>query len=128
MLKYRPLNELDKFLLEKWIAQDPEHHDDPVEFWTASDDGKVQCFAVEDDHGAIFYVRAENVLRLHIQFAPPNEKGRTARTIVKFAENIAHISKDKYKQLIFESVSKPLTSFLEKLGFKASPNEWKKDI
>ena len=120
-MKVRKHNENDPFLLEKSIIMDPEHAGkSDVKFWLPQD--KTNCFVVEDDIGTIFYVRAENVLRLHIQFLH-DEKERTKKALDEFAMHIREVAKPTYKQIIFESTFAPLIRFLEKRGYRASPNE-----
>jgi hypothetical protein len=123
MLKSRSVTEQDRIKLEQWIAADPDHvgRGNP-DFWIKSEP-HVRQFVMQDSCGDIFFVRAENVLRLHIQFAP-DQKIRTARAIDEFTPLIAvGAKKEHYKQLIFESVFQPLIGFLEKRGFHSSPAE-----
>lgn len=123
MLKYRPTNALDKNQIAEWIALDPDHASQSADFWLEKDNDKVDCWAVEDAKGTIFYVRAEKLLRLHIQFAPPTEHRRLAVAINEFTETIKQKAKPDFKQLIFESVMEPLIRFLHKRGFRSSPHE-----
>lgn len=126
-MKIRKINENDPFLIEKWIAMDPEHSGKTdVKFWLPQD--RTNCFVVEDDIGAIFYVRAENVLRLHVQFAPPTESERTKKSLNEFAAHIAEAAKPVYKQIISECTFAPLIKFFYKRGWKASPNEHVVDL
>lgn len=122
MIRTRPLNENDSLLLEKWIVLDPDHSGkSKVSFWTEKD--RANCFAVEDDIGTIFYVRAENVLRLHVQFAPPSEVERTRIALGSFLLHIQAVAKKTYRQIIYESVFKPLIRFTRKYGYHSSINE-----
>ncbi len=126
-LKFRPTTSTDKEQIAGWIAADPDHNGkSQAEFWLPGKD--ISCFTVEDEMGTVFYVRAETVMRLHIQFAP-QQKTRTARAIDEFTPWIATAAKKRgCKQLIFESVFAPLVRFLEKRGFWASPNEYVMDL
>jgi hypothetical protein len=128
MLKSRSVTEKDRTKLEEWIAADPDHREkSKPDFWIAHEDG-VRQFAIQDEHGDIFFVRCENLLRLHIQFAP-NQRIRTAKAIDEFTPLIAAgAKKERYKQLIFESVFEPLIRFLEKRGFHSSPAEQVHDL
>lgn len=128
MIQYRNTTETDRTQLENWISKDPDHAGRCTpDFWLPGED-KVRQFVVQDSCGDIFYVRAENILRLHIQFAP-GERARTAAAISEFTPVIAAGAKQwKYKQLIFESVFKPLIRFLEKRGFRSSANEFVYDL
>jgi hypothetical protein len=128
MLKQRSVSEQDRTKLDEWIQADPDHAGRcKADFWLPSDELRVRKFMVQDEHGDIFCVRAENILRLHIQFAP--DKKRTAVAISEFTPIIAHgAKKEGYKQLIFESVFEPLIKFLEKRGFRSSPAEQVYDL
>lgn len=127
MIKVRKINENDPFLIEKWINSDPQHAGkSKVGFWLPQE--RTNCFVIEDEIGAIFYVRAENVLRLHIQFAPEGDSARTKRALDQFATNIRESSKQSYRQIIFESTFAPLIRFLHKRGYRASPNEQVTDL
>lgn len=126
-MKIRKLNENDPFLIEKWIAMDPDHAGkSDVKFWLPQD--RTNCFVVEDEVGAIFYVRAENLLRLHVQFAPQTESARTKKTLDEFAMHVKEAAKTTYRQIIFESTFAPLIRYLEKRGYRASPNEMVIDL
>lgn len=121
----------DERVLSEAIAADLSHAGlcEPS-FWLSpreEERGRVECFAVCDKDGPVFYVRAENVLRLHIQFLPL-DKRRTVRAVHEFSERIAAEARPKYTQIIFESVWRPLIRFLKKRGYRLSPNEWITDI
>lgn len=130
MLKYRRTSEADRQQIADWIAADPDHRDrGNPDFWLPDPTGEGDCFAMQDAEGTIFYVRAENVVRLHIQFAPPSEKRRLAPAIDEFTKLMAKGAKaKKYAQLIFESTVLPLTRFLTKRGFRPSRNEFVMDL
>lgn len=126
MIKTRKINENDSFLIEKLIAMDPDHAGkSKVDFWLPQD--RTNCFAVEDEIGTIFYVRAENVLRLHVQF-DVTEKERTKKALDEFAINIRESAKHTYRQIIFESTFAPLIRYLHKRGYRASLNEQVTDL
>lgn len=129
-MKIRPLNDNDKFLLEKSITHDPDHAGkSTVDFWLPQD--RTNCFAVEDDQGTVLYIRAENVLRLHMQAIPSNSKAervRVAKNIDEFAAHIREVAKKTYRQIIFESTYTPLIRFLEKRGYRASKDEYIADL
>lgn len=131
MLRYRAVSESDRTQLDNWISQDLDHKDTcNADFWLPdSQDEGIRKFVVADALGPIFFVRGENLLRLHIQFAPQSEKRRIALAIDEFTKTIsAGAKKQKYKQLIFESVFEPLIQFLAKRGFRSSKNEQVYDI
>lgn len=127
-MKYRILSEEDRQPLTDWIAADEAHSETCTpDFWLSAPGGVAQSWAVEDEQGTLFYVRAENVLRLHIQF-PPEKSKRLLKGVADFAIQIAQDAREKYKQIIFESKSPALIRFLEKRGYRHSPEEIVYDI
>lgn len=127
MLKTRPVEEKDLPQIEEWIALDKDHRGKSTPaFWNTKE--RANCFAVEDEEGTIFYVRAENILRLHIQFAPPDKVDRTRKAVDEFERLIRDQAKRTYRQIIFESVSKHLIRFLHKRGYYSSPDEQVTDL
>ena len=123
-MKFRPIDESERKTVASWIAEDQDHSGKVTSDYWVSPPDTVQTWAVDDDEGTLFYVRAENILRLHIQF-PPEKTKRLVRGISEFSEQMQVIAGAKsYKQIIFDSVSKTLIRFLEKRGFKHSPNEY----
>jgi hypothetical protein len=129
MLRSREVTETDRAEIAKWISVDADHAGKcDSDFWLKPEPG-VKLFAIEDALGPIFYVRGESLLRLHIQFAPESERRRLARAIDEFTPLIAAgAKKNNYKQLVFESVVQPLIAFLSKRGFRASKNEFVRDL
>ena len=121
-LKYRPLNGQDKDTLTEWIARDPDHKGRcNAEFWT-SPPPQAESFVVEDEQGKIFYVRTEKLLRIHIQF-DPTENERTKAALEQFCSDIKKTAKPSYKQVVIETVFRPLALFLLKQGMRRSKNE-----
>ena len=129
MLRVREVSESDRAQISEWINLDPDHAGKcDADFWLKPEPS-VKLFAIEDSCGPIFYGRGENILRLHLQFAPPSEKKRLARAISEFTDLVsAGAKKQHYKQIIFESVFKPLIAFLERRGFKASEHEYVRNL
>lgn len=129
MLTRREVSTADRDQIAEWISQDSDHKDrGDANFWLPENEKDDQCFAMEDEHGTIFYVRLEKVLRLHVQFAP-KERQRTAAAIDEFTKQIATAAKATgYAQLIFDSVFAPLIRFLHKRGFRSSPAEQVLDL
>lgn len=129
-MNIRPLNENDKLLIEKSINYDPDHAGKSnVAFWLPQD--RTNCFAVEDDKGVVLYMRAENVLRLHMQAVPATDKedrARIANAIDAFSKHIREVAKKTYRQIIFESVYPPLIHFLHRRGYRASRDEHVTDL
>ena len=88
----------------------------------------VQYFAVLDDNEKpYFFVRAETLLRLHIQFGP--DKMRNAKGLLRFLPKIAEDAKARgHKQIIYDSVVRTLIKFTKMFGYHPSPNEIVKDL
>lgn len=128
MIKSRKTSNQDASLIKDWISCDPNHSGvTNASFFLPSEtesEAKTFLYTIEDEQGPIFFVRGENCLRLHIQFAP-NQRRRTARAISEFASVMAAGAKKlHYSELIFESVFRPLIRFLHKRGFVSSRNEY----
>lgn len=129
MAKLRHHKEFDDVLLEKWWAADDEHSQTTnLDFWLPPSDPAKQhkgtkYLAVEDEHGTIAYLVFENCLRIHVQFAPPSEIDRTRIALAETLTQIQKWARDQYKEIIFESKSRPLVFFLRKFGFRKSENE-----
>lgn len=126
MIKIRGHNSNDAFLLEKWLASDPEHSKtSDLSRWIppAVPHKGVKYLAVEDDIGVVGYLVLENVLRIHVQFAPESETDRIRVAMEEFMPRIKAASSAEYKEIIFESVSAGLVWFLRKFGFRKSKNE-----
>lgn len=126
MLKYRPQNENDKFLIEKWVANDPEHSKtSEPSFWVTPSvpEKHTKYIVVEDSVGTVAYLVLENVLRIHCQFAPSTETDRIRAAAEEFLPKLKKESSENYKQVIAEAVSAPLVWFLRKFGFRKSKNE-----
>jgi hypothetical protein len=127
LIKFRPTSEQDKELIADWIERDPDHRGRcSADFWLPGDPD-IEQYVVEDEEGPVMFVRAEKLMRLHVQFSP--NRIRVAPAIDEFTPWISNEAKKRgYKQLIFESVFKPLIRFLGKRGFRSSPNEQVKDL
>lgn len=129
MLKFRPIRQNDADLIEKWIANDDEHSKtSDLSFWLPPKDANLKhkgtdYLAVEDEFGTIAYLKMENILRIHCQFAPESEIERTRKATAEFLTKIKQEARSQYAQLIFESVSGGLVWFLRKFGFRRSKNE-----
>ena len=127
MIRYRKTVEADRERLTADIAADPDHAGKSTpDFWLPR--LHTECFTVEDPAEAIFSVRAESILRLHIQF-PAGQKMRVARALLEFIPKIEHDAKTKgYTQIIWESTSEGLINFVSRFGYRRSQNEIVKDL
>lgn len=126
MLTFTPTDFDAREQIAEWIEKDPDHAG-RVDAGFFLPSPNTECFAVEDSKGPVFFCRAENVLRLHIQFCP--DRRRTAIAVDEFTKWIrGNAASRGYKQIIFESVFSPLIKFLEKRGFRSSPEEIVSDL
>jgi hypothetical protein len=126
MISYRLPEPSDKKTLDAWISQDPHHKATcNSDFWLSSEEPRYETFVVEDEHGPVFFVRAEVCSRLHLQFCPQNghDAARTKKALDQFCESLKGSMPSRFKQIIIESVYKPLVWYLLKRGMKRSPNE-----
>jgi hypothetical protein len=124
--KFRPTTQSDRELLEKYIAADEEHSKtSSVSFWLPpeTEHKGVKYLAVEDEKGTIGFLVLENCLRIHAQFAPPDQTERTRAATADVMTQIKHWARPQYKEIVFESVSLGLIWFLRKFGFRRSKNE-----
>lgn len=122
-LKLRAVRESDRPLIAKWMAADEYHKLTPPDLFF---DENTETMVFEDENGPILFVNLSRALRAFVQFAP----GQEERTRVALPEAFAFVKgearKTFFRELIFESVSMPLIAFCKKrLGFRASPNEYK---
>lgn len=126
MLTFTPTDLDARDQIAEWIEKDPDHAG-RVDAGFFLPSPNTECFAVEDSKGPVFYVRAENVLRLHIQFCP--ERRRTVVAVDEFTKWIQNNARSRgYKQVIFDSVFQPIIKFLGKRGFYSSPDEQVMDL
>lgn len=128
MINHREANEEDRKQLTEWIAAGPDSHKVVTEFWINQRDENgvlkapgVKTVAIEDESGKIFHLRIENVMRVYVQFPPDGEidpermKSALVGSFKTIAGNAIRLG---YKEMVFDSVSKPLIRFFRKLGFK----------
>lgn len=124
-LNHRESNEQDREQLTKWIDADPAHKDlFATDFWLPSEDPEkkkgTKCLAVEDENGVAFYIRLDNVMRAYVQF-PPGEERDTERIKDALKNSFLFVASGAkrlgYKEMIFDSVSKPLIRFFKRMGF-----------
>jgi hypothetical protein len=126
VVKLRHTTAADEELLAVFLAADPEHsQSSTVSFWLPPkiEHKGVKYLAVEDDKGVIGFLVLENCVRIHAQFAPPEEIDRTRTALTDVMTQIQKWARPQYRELIFESISAPLIWFLRKFGFRRSKNE-----
>lgn len=133
MLKYRHPTIEDLPKLNEWISVDPDHRNKCTGdfFLLKPEDKGMQCIAVEDDIGTIFFLKFTNVLSVDVQF-PPEENSDKERIREALKEALAYFSVSSrnlgYHGMIFESVSRSLIQFFQKLGFKRLIDFFKVDL
>lgn len=89
MITSRKVTAEDRSQLENWITNDPDHQGQSADFWLPDEkEPNIQRYVIRDEEGDIFYVRGENILRLHIQFAP-GQKERTARAVDEYTKIVS---------------------------------------
>jgi len=123
MLKQRSVSEQDRTKIEQWIQADDDHRGKcKPDFWLETKKG-VAC----RKFGESLFVRAENVLRLHIQFSP--DKFSNAKALLEFIPQIEESARNHgYTQIIWDSTSEPLIKFAERFGYRRSQSEIVKDL
>jgi hypothetical protein len=128
-MKLVPSTEQDIERLTAWIEADPYHKDclNPMWWLTGADHGCLLAFRLDDDHGALCYVRLDQEvlssrIRLHTQFAPIEQvsKLRLVKGMLKCIPVIEDFcTKQNASGIIFQSVSPLLIDFMDrKFGFK----------
>lgn len=133
-MKARLLNPEDLPIIEGWIARDPEHAGKvQPEFFTQSDTrnpGNL-TYAWEDESGqTLFYVKVENVARIHIQFNPDAPKTANAKGLELGYRWLIHGLKERgYREIIFESTFSPLIRFCKRVfGFRRREADYSKGL
>lgn len=121
-------DERDRQQLTDWMMfdVDPSHHKlSPDLFLEPNTESRMYG----DENGDLFAVRFSRVLRMDIQFNP-GESERVRKALQQhFPGLIENARKCGFRQLIFDSVHKPLIAFCKRrFGFRASPDEFKAGI
>jgi hypothetical protein len=134
-MKYPISSEQDRPQLKRWIDADSTHKDNTEPgFWIrpADENGNpeegIKCLRVEDDKGAVFYLRMENALRVYVQFPPEEEvsKSRLASALRRALWFIGGGAKKAgYQEMLFDSKSPSLTAFFNRLGFKVLEDNYR---
>lgn len=127
-MKYLEVTEEDIPRLGRWVAADPFHRSTiKPEFWVPPVDEKgvrvpgIKCMRVEDDNGAVFYLRLENCLRAYVQFPPEAEidKSRMGAALRRMFFFLGGGSKKAgYHEVIFDSKSDHLIALFKLFGFE----------
>jgi hypothetical protein len=116
----RTLNEDDKTLLAEWIAAEPDHSNTTPEFYYTPG---TKTVLYSDKNGPVCVVRYSSALRLDMDFAPGIDKGRIKEAMKSQLPEIAEQARSQgFKEIVFDSVAKPLIRFCQLLGFSACPD------
>lgn len=134
-MKYTPTSEKDLEQLDRWVELDPDHQKDiKGNFWLVPvDDNKkpvpgVVCLKVEDDIGAVFYIKLENAVRVYAQFPPETEvsSNRVSRALRHMFFFLGSgLKRTGYHEAFFDSISESLVSFFKKLHVDEAKNLFK---
>jgi len=133
-MKFREVGEEDREQIERWINADPMHRFNltPEHFLGELPDGardpRPTCYALEDEKGAVFYVRISRAARVTIQFAPDNTRGARVRNANALTEGMALLEsileRAGVEEWIFNTRHAPLRELaLSRLGFVDSAHE-----
>lgn len=123
----RPIAETDREAIGVAIAADPDHAGKvEPDFFIKAARG-AESFAIgHKDGNVIMYVRCENVMRLHIQFV---DGERAAAALVMGLEWLKSKARERgFRELVYDSVTKKLIHFFERLGFHAHRREYSAQI
>jgi hypothetical protein len=114
------VDDKDKEMLKEWIAAEPDHSNSTPEFYYTPGTKSV---VYEDEQGPVCVVRYSSVLRLDMDFAPNIDKVRIKEAMKSQLPEIVEQAKSQgFKEIVFDSVSKPLIKFCQYLGFSACPD------
>lgn len=109
--------------IQRWIDADDDHREKMDGKWWLQ--GSVLNCCAEDKAGPVMYLRIDREsdrVRLHIQFAPTNEVSRI-RVAGAFIDGLPRMLSTMkgmgFRELVFESCSKPLVAFMSRFGFRA---------
>ena len=123
MIVERDIKPEDYKALTEAIAADPAHKDwMKPEFFN---EPQTKSLVFEDDNGPILFLRMSSALRIHIQFANCEDKDRIRKALIFAGASIVpNARRNGYKQIIYETFSKPLKWFCHRyLGFVSSSDE-----
>jgi hypothetical protein len=128
----------DVFQIASWISEDIHHaHLRPAFFLGQIEgaDGYVEpdprptCYALEDEQGAIFYIRIDKAARVNIQFDPTKrttrERARVGRALLKGMACLeVGLARSNVSEWIFDTTAQGLAIMARvRLGFEESPHE-----
>jgi hypothetical protein len=126
-MRYRKTSAEDLARLNEWVAVDPAHKDVITgSFFAPSGDHKgVTYMTVEDEQGAVFYLRLENALRVYAQF-PPGEEKNNMRLTIALKHAFIFVSRwaegNGYHEMLFDSMSNKLINLFKRFKFQELAN------
>jgi hypothetical protein len=130
----RRIQESDRELVSQWIAADPHHAGRVLpDFFLRNIDGE-DSWAVEDGEGyVVFYFKTQTAVRLHIQFAPGEEKGDRDRNRKALTEGLdwleEQLGRNRFREMCFDTPNPILSIFARRdLGFSSVKGELSRPI
>lgn len=115
----------DRGRISDWMVEDTADHRklNPDLFL----EPRTESLMFGDEQGDLLALRISRVMRVDIQFNPdPAAKERLRACLLKeFPWLKAEARKSGFRQLMFDSINKPLIAFCRRrFGFKPSPDEY----
>lgn len=123
-LKLRPTSPEDLKHLAECIELDEHHRGLDPETWV---EPLTETTTFYDENGTLFHLRMSRVMRVDVQFDPRVDSTRMGEALAKaFAFVKGEARKSGFREMIFESVHKPLIEFFKKnFAFQESKDEVK---
>lgn len=118
--------------LADWIEADDTHRGifEPAFFMSGelAADPRPTCYALEDEQGAVFYIRISRAARVHIQFAPEGDRAQRSRVMRGLLHCMAALenglAEAGAEEWIFNTESPKLKTLVERaMGFTESTHE-----
>lgn len=123
------IKDQDHERLARFIEADADHRGRVKPEYFYNREPGIESYAIEDASGNVVYFRITRCLRIDVQFGPsetPAQRAAIRDTLMDgFAWLIGQASRSGIRQIIFDSVSRPLIAFCKRrFRFEASPNEF----
>jgi hypothetical protein len=118
--------------LYDWISRDEVHRDifTPQFFLSGvlGGDSRPSCYALEDENGAVFYIRLSRAARVRMQFPPGEDSKQKSRILRGLLHGMAFLETELKKvgceEWIFDTANPALKKAAERLlGFTESTHE-----
>lgn len=116
--------------LAKWIEQDEHHKDVDPKFFLAAEPGSQVYKWGDEGQEPLFFVKLENVARVHVQFNPNAPKASNAKGLeLGYRWLIANLKKRGYREIIFDSIHAPLIRFCKRIfAFRKLDKDYSKGL